>query len=93
MRRGCGSLAGEAVRRPYSLYPRHRRHDHDRPQSIRRRQGLRPGGTRHGDWTAFKRYELPDDHGERFDWATKTGRYAHLRDPEEQELHAHDPAP
>ena len=47
-------------------------------------------GFRHGDWSAFKRYELPDDHGERFDWATRTGRYAHLRDLEEQELHRHD---
>ncbi len=50
-------------------------------------------GFRHGDWTAFTRYRLPDDHGERFDWTTRTGRYAHLRDLEEQELHGHDPAP
>ncbi len=50
-------------------------------------------GFRHGDWTAFKRYELPDENGERFDWATRSGRYAHLRDLEEQELHGHDPAP
>ena len=46
---------------------------------------------RHGDWSAFKRYELPDGRGERFDWATRTGRYAWLRELEEQELHGHDP--
>ncbi len=50
-------------------------------------------GFRHGDWTAFTRYRLPDGRDERFDWATRTGRYAHLRDPEEQELHGHEPAP
>ncbi len=48
-------------------------------------------GFRHGDWSAFKRYELPDDHGERFDWTTRTGRYAWRRELEEQELHGHDP--
>ncbi|MCY4384062.1 MAG: hypothetical protein OXE44_13020 [Nitrospinae bacterium] len=47
-------------------------------------------GFRHGDWSALKRYELPDGRGERFDWATKTGRYAWRRDPVEQELHRHD---
>ena len=50
-------------------------------------------GFRHGDWSAFNRYELPEDNGERFDWATRTGRYAWRRDQEEQELHGHDPAP
>ncbi|MCY4383783.1 MAG: hypothetical protein OXE44_11605 [Nitrospinae bacterium] len=48
-------------------------------------------GFRHGDWSAFKRYELPDDHGERFDWTTRTGRYSWRRELEEQELHGHDP--
>ena len=48
-------------------------------------------GFRHSDWSAFKRYELPDDRGERFDWITRTGRYSHLRDLDEQELHGHDP--
>ena len=48
-------------------------------------------GFRHGDWSGFNRYEFTGDGGERFDWATRTGRYAHLRDLEEQELHRHDP--
>ena len=48
-------------------------------------------GFRHGDWSAFNRYEFPGENGERFDWSTRTGRYAHLRDLEEQELHGHDP--
>ena len=47
-------------------------------------------GFRHGDWSAFNRHELPEGDDERFDWATKTGRYAHLHDLEEQELHGHD---
>ena len=50
-------------------------------------------GFRHGDWSAFGRYELPDGDGERFDWATRTGRYAWRRELEEQELHGHDPGP
>ena len=48
-------------------------------------------GFRHGDWSAFNRHELPEEDGERFDWATKTGRYAWLRDLEDEELHGHDP--
>ena len=48
-------------------------------------------GFRHGDWSAFNRHELPDGKDDRFDWATKTGRYAWRRDLEEQELHGHDP--
>ena len=48
-------------------------------------------GIHGGDWSAFKRYELPDENGERFDWATRTGRYAWRRELEEQELHGHDP--
>ena len=42
-------------------------------------------GFRYGDWSAFDRYELPEDNGDRFDWATKTGRYAWLRDVEDRE--------
>ena len=48
-------------------------------------------GFRHGDWTAFTRYRLPGGRGERFDWATRTGRYAWRRELEDQELHGHDP--
>ena len=40
-------------------------------------------GIRHGDWSAFRRYEFPEDDGERFDWSTRTGRYAWRRDYEE----------
>ena len=47
-------------------------------------------GFRYGDWSAISRYELPEENGERFDWSTRTGRYVHLRDLEEQELHGHD---
>ena len=48
-------------------------------------------GCRYGDWSAFGRYQLPEESGDRFDWATKTGRYAWLRDPEDRELHDEDP--
>ena len=47
-------------------------------------------GFRHGDWSAFDGYELPEDYGERFDWSTKTGRYAWLRDVEDGHLHDED---
>ena len=50
-------------------------------------------GFRGGDWSAFGRYELPDGDGDRFDWATRTGRYAWRRDDEQNELHAHDDYP
>ena len=46
-------------------------------------------GLRHGDWSAFRGYELPEDNGDRFDWSTKSGRYAWLRDVEDG--HLHDP--
>ena len=48
-------------------------------------------GFRHGDWTAFICYRLPDGREERFEWASRTGRYAWRRDDEERELHGHDP--
>ena len=48
-------------------------------------------GFRHADWTAFTRYRLPDGREERFDWASRTGRYDWRRELEEQELHGHDP--
>ncbi len=43
-------------------------------------------GFRHGDWSAFGQYELPEEGGDRFDWSTKTGRYAWLRDVEDPQL-------
>ena len=42
-------------------------------------------GFRRRDWSAFHDYELPDGRDERIDWATRTGRYAHLRIQEEHE--------
>ena len=53
-------------------------------------------GIRHGDWSAFRRYEFPEDDGERFDWSTRTGRYAWCRDYEEgghegEGFHDHGP--
>ena len=37
------------------------------------------------DWSAFRDYELPDGREERFDWDTRSGRYAYRRIAEEQE--------
>ncbi len=48
-------------------------------------------GFRHGDWTAFRRYELPDGKEEDFEWSSRTGRYAWRRDVEEEELFGRDP--
>ena len=50
-------------------------------------------GFRYGDWSAFGRYEFPEGNGEQFDWATRTGRYAHLRDFEDHDLHEGDHGP
>ena len=47
-------------------------------------------GFRHGDWSAFDRYDLPEDGNDRFDWATRTGRYAWLRDAEDGHPHDED---
>ena len=43
-------------------------------------------GLCHGDWSPFRRYRLPDSSGDDFDWATRTGRYAHHRIREQHEL-------
>ena len=48
-------------------------------------------GFRHGDWSAFARYELPDGKEEDFEWSARTGRYAWRRELEEQELFGQDP--
>ena len=48
-------------------------------------------GFRYWDWSAFGRYELPEEDGDRFDWSTRTGRYAYLRGFEDR--HPHDPEP
>ena len=48
-------------------------------------------GFRHGDWSAFHRYELPDGKNEDFEWSARTGRYAWRRDAEEEELFGQDP--
>ena len=42
-------------------------------------------GLAHRDWSAFRDYELPDGRDERFDWETRSGRYAHRRIAEEQQ--------
>ena len=44
-------------------------------------------GFRHHDWSAFSRYELPEDDGEIHEWVLRTGRYSSLRDMEEELLH------
>ena len=41
-------------------------------------------GFRHGDWSAFRGYEFPDD-GDGFDWSTQSGAYAFMRIAEEHE--------
>ena len=43
-------------------------------------------GFRHRDWFSLERYEFPEGNGERFDWSTRTGRYAWRRDLEDQDL-------
>ena len=48
-------------------------------------------GFRHGDWTAFHHYVLPDGKEEDFEWSARTGRYAWRRELEEQELFGQDP--
>ncbi len=45
-------------------------------------------GFRHGDWSAFHGYELPEDRGDCLDWSTRTGRYSYLRHWEDR--HQHD---
>lgn len=48
-------------------------------------------GFRHGDWSAFARYELPAGKEEDFEWSARTGRYAWRRAVEEEELFGQDP--
>ncbi len=47
-------------------------------------------GLRHGDWTAFSNYELPEDDDEMDEWLSRTGRYSSHRDLEDQLLHEDD---
>ena len=42
-------------------------------------------GIRRGDWSAFRRYELPDGRDERIDWSTQSGQYAWMAVAEEHE--------
>ncbi len=44
-------------------------------------------GFRHRDWSAFSRYELPEDDGELHEFTFKTGRYSWLRKMEDELLH------
>jgi len=43
-------------------------------------------GLRDRDWSAFRRHRLCDGRDERMDWVSKTGRYSHLRDWEDDIL-------
>ena len=47
-------------------------------------------GFRHRDGSAFRSCDLPDGHDERFDWDTRTGSYAWMRDLEDRHLHDDD---
>ena len=47
-------------------------------------------GFRHRDWSAFSRYELPEDNGEIEEWALRTGRYSWLREMEDELFHDDD---
>ncbi len=47
-------------------------------------------GFRHHDWSAFSRYQLPEDDGEMDEWLFRTGRYSSLCDMEEELLHDDD---
>ena len=44
-------------------------------------------GFRHGDWSAFSAYELPEGDGEVDEWSSRTGRYSGLGEMEDQLLH------
>ena len=47
-------------------------------------------GFRHHDWSAFSRYELPQDGGESHEFTFKTGRHSSLRAMEDELLHDDD---
>ena len=47
-------------------------------------------GLRHRDWSALRTGDLPDGRAERFDWDTRTGSYAWMRDLEDRHLHDDD---
>ncbi len=47
-------------------------------------------GFRHGDWSAFRKHELPDGRDDRMDWIGRTGRYSYLRHQEEDRLRDDD---
>jgi len=47
-------------------------------------------GFRHGDWSAFSAYELPEGDGEVDEWSSRTGRYSGLGEMEDQLLHDDD---
>ena len=47
-------------------------------------------GVRHRDWSAFRRYELPDGRSDLMEWSSKTGAYSHMRDWEDRHRHDDD---
>lgn len=42
-------------------------------------------GFRHRDWSAFGRYDFPEDDGDVDEWASRTGRYEWLGDLEDRQ--------
>ena len=46
-----------------------------------------------GDVSPFTGYAPPERNPDRFEWETRSGRYAWRRDDEENEFHAHDDHP
>ena len=44
-------------------------------------------GFRHGDWSSFSGYELPEDDGDMDEFISRTGRYSWLREMEDELLH------
>ena len=47
-------------------------------------------GLRHRDWSAFRRYELPDSRDDLMEWSSKTGAWSHMRDWEDRHRHDDD---
>lgn len=47
-------------------------------------------GFRHGDWSAFSSYELPEDGGDMDEFISRTGRYSWLGEMEDQQLRQDD---
>ena len=44
----------------------------------------------HGDWSAFRDHEFPEDDGDLDEWSSRTGRYQYLADMEDRLLRDDD---